>query len=87
MVVTGGTRGLGRGLVEAFLARGANVAFCSRNEASVAAALRELSSHESRLVGLIADVAIHADVEKLWARVTQRFGEVDVWINNAGTSK
>jgi NAD(P)-dependent dehydrogenase (short-subunit alcohol dehydrogenase family) len=86
VVVTGGARGLGLGLVRAFLARGANVGFCSRTEASMSAALRELASDEARLVGLVADVAIYADVEKLWAKTAERFGTVDVWINNAGTS-
>jgi NAD(P)-dependent dehydrogenase (short-subunit alcohol dehydrogenase family) len=86
VVVTGGARGLGRGLVEAFLARGASVAFCGRTESSVAATLRELESFEARLLGSVADVARSRDVEELWAKATQRFGGVDVWINNAGTS-
>jgi NAD(P)-dependent dehydrogenase (short-subunit alcohol dehydrogenase family) len=86
VVVTGGARGLGRGLVEAFLARGANVAFCSRTEASVTTTLRELSSSESRLLGVVADVARYPEVERLWKSAKERFGDVDVWINNAGTS-
>lgn len=85
-MVTGGSRGLGRGLVEAFLARGANVAFCGRAEASVAATLRELSSYERQLLGLVADVAVYDDVQKAWTQAVERFGRVDVWINNAGTS-
>jgi NAD(P)-dependent dehydrogenase (short-subunit alcohol dehydrogenase family) len=85
-MVTGGSRGLGRGLVEAFLARGANVAFCSRAEASVTATLQELSRFESRLLGVVADVAVYEDLAKAWAHAKARFGNVDVWINNAGTS-
>lgn len=85
IVVTGGSRGLGRGLVEAFLARGANVAFCGRTRASVDAALASLAPAE-RVLGVVADVAILADVERLWDAAEARFGGVDGWICNAGTS-
>lgn len=86
VVVTGGSRGLGRGLVEAFLARGASVAFCGRSEDSVRRTEQELSEHRERLLGVAADVARYDDVERVWDETTRRFGAVDVWINNAGTS-
>lgn len=86
VIVTGGSRGLGRGLVEAFLARGANVAFCGRDQASVTRVLQELSAPEPRLLGVVADVAHCEDVERFWDAAAQRFGAIDVWINNAGTS-
>jgi NAD(P)-dependent dehydrogenase (short-subunit alcohol dehydrogenase family) len=85
-VVTGGSRGLGRGLVEAFLACGVNVAFCGRSADSVDGAERELSQHRERLLGVVADVARYEDAERLWVASQERFGSVDVWINNAGTS-
>jgi NAD(P)-dependent dehydrogenase (short-subunit alcohol dehydrogenase family) len=86
IVVTGGSRGLGRGLVEAFLARGARVVFCGRSDDSVAKLERELAAQSDRLLGIVADVARYADVERLWDSAVARFGGVDVWINNAGTS-
>lgn len=87
VVVTGGARGLGRGLVEAFLARGANVVFCARSEASIARTMEAFGpTHAAQVLGVRADVAVLADVEQLWARAVERFGRVDVWINNAGTS-
>jgi NAD(P)-dependent dehydrogenase (short-subunit alcohol dehydrogenase family) len=86
VVITGGSRGLGRGLVEAFLARGSRVVFCGRNADSVARAERELAAHSERLLGVVADVARHADVLRLWESAAARFGSVDVWINNAGLS-
>jgi NAD(P)-dependent dehydrogenase (short-subunit alcohol dehydrogenase family) len=86
VVVTGGSRGLGRGLVEAFLARGVNVGFCGRSALSVAEAERELSAQRERLLGVVADVTRYEDLERVWDATAQRFGSVDVWINNAGTS-
>jgi len=84
VVVTGGSRGIGRGLIEAFLARGANVAFCARSDGSVKAVTDAVKNE--RLVGVAADVARIEDVERLWDAAASRFGGVDVWINNAGTS-
>jgi NAD(P)-dependent dehydrogenase (short-subunit alcohol dehydrogenase family) len=87
IVVTGGSRGLGRGLVEAFLARGCNVALCGRSEPSVREAEEVLSkAHPGRVVGVVVDVARYEDVVRLWDRASETFGAVDVWINNAGTS-
>jgi len=82
VVVTGGTRGIGQGLVRAFAARGARVAFCGRSAESVAAAEAAVPGS----LGVVADVTDRADVEKLWQATVERFGGVDHWINNAGLS-
>jgi NAD(P)-dependent dehydrogenase (short-subunit alcohol dehydrogenase family) len=86
VVVTGGSRGLGRGLVGAFLARGARVVFCGRSNDSVATVERELAAQSGNLLGVVADVARYADVLRLWQSAVARFDAVDVWINNAGLS-
>ena len=84
VVVTGGTRGIGRGLVEAFLDRGCSVAFCGRSPASVDATVAELQGRS--VVGVVADVTDEAGMTKLWDAATATFGRVDVWVNNAGIS-
>ncbi|MET8150624.1 SDR family oxidoreductase [Actinoplanes sp. NPDC049668] len=76
VVVTGGTRGIGRGLVAAFAARGASVAFCGRSGADGPAGT----------LGVVADVTSRDDVRKLWEATVDRFGRVDIWLNNAGLS-
>jgi len=86
VVVTGGSRGLGRGLVEAFLARGVRVVFCGRNQDSVAEVERALAAESEKLLGVVADVARYADMLRLWESAVARFGTVDIWINNAGVS-
>lgn len=83
VVITGATRGIGRALVEAFLDRGCLVTFCGRDRAAVEALVRRAPE---RLAGLVGDVARPDDVRAIWELATTRFGGVDVWINNAGTS-
>jgi NAD(P)-dependent dehydrogenase (short-subunit alcohol dehydrogenase family) len=84
VVVTGGTRGIGRGLVEAFLDRGCAVALCGRSAASVDAAVAGLNGRS--VTGVVADVSDEAAMQKLWDEAVSTFGRVDVWINNAGVS-
>ena len=84
VVVTGGTRGIGRGLVEAFLDRGCAVAFCGRSAASVDAAMADLAGRQ--VTAVVADVVDEPAMQKLWDEATATFGRVDVWINNAGVS-
>ncbi|WP_046566770.1 SDR family NAD(P)-dependent oxidoreductase [Micromonospora sp. HK10] len=91
VVVTGGTRGIGAGLVRALLARGARVAFCGRSAESVAAALATLRSEAlvpagAEVLGVRADVTDRADLSVLWSTAAEAFGGVDIWINNAGTN-
>lgn len=86
-MVTGATKGLGKGLAQAFLARGCHVTFCGRGEASVAQVEAELAKEaEGRVLGVVADIAKHADMQALWDAAHAKAGRVDVWINNAGTS-
>ncbi|WP_433382751.1 SDR family oxidoreductase [Actinoplanes sp. CA-142083] len=76
VVVTGGTRGIGAGLVRAFADRGASVAFCGR----------ALVDGPPGTLGVVADVTSRDDVRKLWDAAVGQFGRVDIWINNAGVS-
>jgi 3-oxoacyl-[acyl-carrier protein] reductase len=81
-IVTGGTRGIGRAIVEALLAEGAVVTLCGRTADSTAAATAELAN--SNLFGVAADVSIEADVANLFAFAEERMGGVDILVANAG---
>lgn len=88
-MITGGTKGLGRGLAEAFLARGCRVTICGRQQQAVEAAthaLAERAPSPDRVAGVAVDVTQLDSVQMLWDTAAARFGRVDVWINNAGTS-
>ena len=83
VVVTGGTRGIGRGLAKEFLAAGCKVAICGRTADAVDTAVEALGSS---VVGVVADVTDEAGMQKLWDATTEAFGRVDIWVNNAGVS-
>lgn len=86
-LVTGGGTGIGLSIVERFLASGARVAFFSHDEAKVEAAQRRLSAWGSdRVYGATADVTDLDQVERVFERVRQAWGAVDVLVNNAGIS-
>jgi 3-oxoacyl-[acyl-carrier protein] reductase len=81
-VVTGGTRGIGRAVVEALLAEGVTVTLCGRTEESTAAALAELG--EARVYGRAADVSQEAQVAALFEYAMERMGGIDILVASAG---
>jgi NAD(P)-dependent dehydrogenase (short-subunit alcohol dehydrogenase family) len=86
IVVTGSTRGIGYGLAEAFLDRGCQVVINGRNQTSVDQAASSLSEKydEERILGQACDVSDYDQVKTLWDAAVIRFGQVDIWVNNAG---
>jgi NAD(P)-dependent dehydrogenase (short-subunit alcohol dehydrogenase family) len=86
IVITGGTRGIGYGLAEAFLARGAAVMINGRSSQSVTQAQEKLARLASpdRIHGCAGSVANLDAVERIWTATEDRWGGVDIWINNAG---
>jgi NAD(P)-dependent dehydrogenase (short-subunit alcohol dehydrogenase family) len=84
-IVTGGSRGIGRAVVELFLAEGASVAFCGRDEQAGRRTETELGPPE-RIAFKVADVASEADVASLVELCAERFGAPTVLVNNAGVN-
>src|SRR6516165_3581089 len=80
VVVTGGTRGIGKGIAAVFARAGARVLITGRDEASAAAAAAETGADGY----LIADVARKADCERVAAEAGERLGGLDVLCANAG---
>jgi NAD(P)-dependent dehydrogenase (short-subunit alcohol dehydrogenase family) len=79
VIVTGGSRGVGRGIAEGFLAAGADVVICGRNEPET------LPSADGReAVFVAADVRDPDDIDKVVTATADRFGRLDVLVNNAG---
>jgi NAD(P)-dependent dehydrogenase (short-subunit alcohol dehydrogenase family) len=85
-VVTGGTSGIGRAVVDRLLAEGASVAFCARDGARVAEVAHELRAHGERVLGGVADILDERAMAAFAAETSARFGKVDVLVHNAGRS-
>jgi 3-oxoacyl-[acyl-carrier protein] reductase len=86
-VVTGGTKGIGRAIVEELLAEGVAVAFCARNADEVKQAEEELLSTADVVVaGWPTDVTDPAAVEHFIEAAAERLGGIDVLVNNAGAA-
>jgi len=83
-LVTGGSRGIGRGIAEELARGGANVAVVSRNRESVDAAAAELEKIGIKACGYACDVSSFDDVERVGKEVIEHFGGLDFLINNAG---
>ena len=84
-VVTGGTKGIGRGIAEALARSGVNVCISARKAEDIeetVAALRDLG--EARVIGFTCNVRDHAQVKSLFEHTTAEFGRLDILINNAG---
>ncbi|MFF2846276.1 SDR family NAD(P)-dependent oxidoreductase [Streptomyces sp. NPDC058001] len=86
-VVTGGSRGIGRAIAQALAEAGADVVIASRKaDACEAAAAEVASSTGRRAVGLACHVGHWDDCDRLIADAVDRFGRLDVLVNNAGMS-
>ncbi len=86
IVITGSTRGIGRGMAAAFLARGCQVLISSRSQAHVDQAVAALGvqSSPAHVRGVVCDVTSYRDLQGLFDQAAGAFGGVDIWINNAG---
>ncbi len=88
VVITGGTRGIGQGIAHAFLARQAQVVISGRTEESLGVGLQSLREAfpASQLMGLSCDVRQPDQLQVLWDTAQEKFGVIDIWVNNAGIS-
>ena len=84
VVVTGGTDGIGRAMVEALLGMGAKVATCGRNHDKLYHLQSEYPS--AHLHTMVADVSNENDCRRFMETTTKFFGGIDILINNAGIS-
>lgn len=82
VVITGGTAGIGKACVKAFLEEGCKVAVCARSEDKLEEFRREFA--ESPVLAVRADVSRPEDMERLAGETAEHFGGIDVWVNNAG---
>ena len=90
VVITGSSKGIGKGYAREFLKRGHNVGVSGRNEADLGEAVAifgKEAAQGARILGCVCDVVLIDQVERLWAKAVDAFGSVDIWINNAGFAR
>ena len=98
-VITGASMGIGEAIAKRFLAEGAAVVLTSRDAARAEAARQRICAAEQNSIGggdqklkdaaertlaVACDVRRRSDLESLLRRTLERFGRVDIWVNNAG---
>jgi len=87
VVITGGSRGLGAGLVESYLASGDLVATCARSITPEVEAWLADPALEGRVLFESADLSKASDADRFVKRVVAEWGRIDVLINNAGVAR
>jgi 3-oxoacyl-[acyl-carrier protein] reductase len=86
-VITGGSRGIGAASAALLAEDGAAVVVSGRDADRLDRAVKEMTASGNTVVGVVADVASREDAERLVETARQRFGRLDVLINNAGITR
>jgi NAD(P)-dependent dehydrogenase (short-subunit alcohol dehydrogenase family) len=87
VVVTGGGRGIGLGIVRAMARAGADVVVTGRTVAAIEAAAEEARALGVTAHAWAADVTVPEDVASVVARTVEEFGRIHCWVNNAGSAR
>lgn len=87
-LVTGSTRGIGRGIAEVFADRGAEVVVnCPPFDPDAGDIVEKIEAKGGKAHLIVADVSKWMEVERLFGEIKSRFGRLDILVNNAGTSQ
>lgn len=87
-IITGGSRGIGKAIVEKFVKQGANVAFTYSSSSDAAKAIEnKLSTKNVKVKSYKSDASNFEEAQLLAASVLEEFGSIDILVNNAGITK
>ncbi len=83
-LITGATKGIGKATLMEFLTLGAEVIFVARNDKEVFALENKLQEKGHKVKGIVADVSIEKERERIMEIVNNEYGKLDILVNNAG---
>lgn len=86
VVITGGSSGIGRALAEKFGAEGSKIVITGRTPEALEVTANSLQGHGIEVLPLQADASQEKDNERMVEAIMERFGRIDILINNAGIS-
>ncbi len=86
VIITGASSGIGRALAYAFARRAAKIVLVARREERLEAVRREIEPYTSDVLVIPADLSDEAQLQRVVELTLERFGRVDVLVNNAGIS-
>lgn len=86
VIITGGTKGIGRAILNLFFDKGANVAFCARNQSDIDLLKSELLDIDPnrQVIGMSVDVSDSDQLKEFNLEINRTWSHIDVLINNAG---
>jgi NAD(P)-dependent dehydrogenase (short-subunit alcohol dehydrogenase family) len=84
VIITGSTKGIGFAMAYEFLKAGCNVTLSGRGEDLKQSAKEQLRGLEKQYIYIPSNVQVKAELQKLWDLSAQKWGRIDIWINNAG---
>jgi len=87
VLITGGSRGIGRAIAEGFATRGAKVMICSRSQESVATAVKEMNEAGMPVTGLTCDVSDPEQIKSTVKAAIDQLVHIDTLINVAGVNR
>ena len=86
VIITGSTRGIGFAMAKEFLKRGNQVTLSGRHPTISKTVEEHLDDYSGRFSYYSCDVRSKDEIQNLWDFSVQRWGKVDIWINNAGVN-
>lgn len=85
-IVTGGTKGLGYGVVMTLAYYGAKVVITSRHQDDCDAVAKEVIEMGGEAIGIKTDVQVKEEIDNLVAKTVEKYGKIDIMVNNAGVA-
>jgi short-subunit dehydrogenase len=84
VVITGSTRGIGLAMAKEFIIAGCNITLAGRGKNISESLKKELEDFSGQFIYVQCDVRNNEEIEILWEKSIKKWGQIDIWINNAG---